>query len=282
MAQAIGYQAGGLLEWVGAQLLKPGACRDARSGNWLTSCETDVAGVCRVEATPSMPIEEAVAVQFSVDGVLVGDQYVLRPRPLLFRSAALDDLVVALSSNEGLEQAAFGIAWEEGFDSDLGEVVAGYSLVDTSSGVSSRPSAIVLNVAALGGAPIGDVITIGESGVPLSLMHIGGTGLASLPVGFSRTMAFLGGTGLASLPVGIRPRHLYINGSGDNAVWVDSPAGAHGAPDASPLRVALDSGSFSVAGYPAATFAVGMGHSVSPFAAGSSTLGEPVEVEAEE
>ena len=92
-------------------------------------------------------------------------------------------------------------------DAELGSIMEGYSLVDAATGVDRTPFGIVMNRAAAESMGVLQPRTLDVDGEPVevTVLDVGGNGLASIPLGLTRLrVVLIDGTGLASLPLGIR------------------------------------------------------------------------------
>ncbi len=134
---------------------------------------------------------------------------------------------------------------------------AGYSVVNTGSGLASLPVGMVFNMQMLLNMPR-TVHTVSLQGmnVDVESIEIGGSGLASLPVGLQfAKLGFVSGSGLASLPLGVHPRAVFVRNPAGRPVWMDRPLGAFAPTANTAFSAKLNAGGWKASGYPAASFA---------------------------
>ena len=194
---------------------------------WLTvsgstaatlSCVTDGDGFCQVtgEAASARDADgsaRALAWSLSVDTVVdVTQWYAYHPTSAAFASDALEILLTAIQDAEQ-DDALIAISWQDTADAELGEVAAGYSVLNSGTGLASAPLGVVFSPEALPDAEV-SVVDVDLDGTGLASAPLGsatltrldfsGVGLSSSPLGVqSFSLLAYSGTGLASAPLGL-------------------------------------------------------------------------------
>ncbi|MEN0064809.1 MAG: S8 family serine peptidase [Myxococcota bacterium] len=228
------------------------------SDTGIVHCYTDSAGVCTLEGKALPEFDEAGnpvphAVAFSVEKVLYdNDQRHSHPRVAMTTSPGLDALVDALAEDSQTNNALLAWSFDRVHDDELGALAPAFSVVDNGgSGLVSIPLGLVMSppmVDQLGTIEPGTVTASGHE-LPVQMVHLDGSGLRSLPLGFLDVrIVTLDGVGLASLPLGVRA--LVAHGDGPSVLPVDQLVGSAAK---TTLAEHLCNGGFSLQGYGAAS-----------------------------
>ena len=249
----------------------------------FAGCITDEGGSCVLDGRRLDGYVEAedpgdLAWAVEVPTVVIGGT-VHHPRVAFFASDALEIILAAIEAEPELAGGILGFHWPGG-DSEYGDLLESYFLVDLGVGLGGTPLGIIVPRATFGTADASidvDLDGTGLGGTPLGIVTIprfdfDGTGLGGTPLG-SRII-ILGG-GLGGTPLGIRPPGILGGGGlgGTPLGFYDSPLlTLDGRPvllgtdwtcgtglGGTALGTILDRGGWTVDGYGGASALVGSG-----------------------
>ena len=205
-----------------------GSIRGASSIDWR--CEL-VDGACLVtgvgmERADPDGVEAALAWSISVETVSDYD-FSYRPSPALFYTDGLEALTAAMQGDPALHDAALGFSWPDGPHETLGELSAGYAILNSGTGITTSPFGVVITppvIPAFGsqssrsvdlGGPVswdGELV----SSLNVDLVLLDGSGITTSPFGFVPIdpRIPLGGTGITTSPFGFAPP-IILDDNGD-------------------------------------------------------------------
>ena len=225
-------------------------------GGGTYTCVTDSQGSCTVSGS-SVWEGTAAAWKITLVGIEDRSYTIHRPIATVTTTPELQAFVTAVEHNGYLREAMLAWSWQNTWDSDLGSVSEGLSLVDVGgSGLASLPLGVVLTQPAVNllGQPRARTVRVNGEPVQLSLLELDGNGLMSIPLGLRKfPILAIDGSGFASLPLGLKATDML--GLGDTMI----PMVGHGLASLpygvknSPVGTKLRDGGWTVQGFGAAS-----------------------------
>jgi len=197
------------------------------------ACTTDSDGLCTLQGKTLDDYSEAtdpgdLAWMIEVPTVSIGG-IIHHPHTAFFASDALEILLAAIEDEPELADGIIGFHWAGG-DSEYGDLLESYFLVDLGVGLGGTPLGIIVPRRTFGDADATidvDLDGTGLGGTPLGIVPIprfdfDGTGLGGTPLG--GRIIILGG-GLGGTPLGFRPPGAFGGGG-----LGGTPLGFHDSP----------------------------------------------------
>ncbi len=173
-------------------------------------CTTDVNGACQATAVAlGRSASSASLWQVQVHGVVGAGGRVEPTRSALAMNSAIDEAIRQIDLARPGTEYALGSYWSAGHVAGVGPLAAGYSVVNTGSGVSTSPFGVIATPAwisaQLGGAPA-PIDGAAAGALPTLFAEITGSGIATSPFGFVPLQPqVITGSGIATSPFGFIP-----------------------------------------------------------------------------
>jgi len=260
----------GELVETGDDMLAHGTIRGATSINWRCELED---GACLVTGIGMERVGqdgEEAALAWSVSVETVSDyDFSYRPSPALFYTDGLEALTAAMQGDPSLQDVVLGFSWPDGHHETLGELSAGYAILNSGTGISTSPFGVVITppvIPAFGAQDHHEVDLNGTvawaggdvSVLPMELVTLDGTGISTSPFGFVPLDPIipLGGTGISTSPFGLAPP-IILDDDG-NPIATNTKVGTHLDGTAIGEQL-LDGGWLTAGGAPAASAVMGSG-----------------------